>query len=225
MLSLQLLVNGLVTGCALGVVAISFSLVYATTKIFHVAHAGIYTMGGYLAWWLVTHGAPLAGRAAARGCGLHRRRRADPKPALRAAGAAAGDAPGDPDRLARHAGGDAEHHCGGVHAEHPAIPAAVGGQRRCAGRQRAADLGAAADHRGQPGGLCRRDVVRALHHPGQAHPRRGVEPVPGARSPGCSRSRVYVDRGGDRLGDRVRCPACWCRSILGCSPMAASRRC
>jgi branched-chain amino acid transport system permease protein len=47
-----------VTGCALGVVAISFSLVYATTKIFHVAHAGVYTMGGYLAWSLVTRGVP-----------------------------------------------------------------------------------------------------------------------------------------------------------------------
>ena len=58
MLWLQLLVNGLVTGCALGVVAISFSLVYATTKIFHVAHAGVYTMAGYLAWSLVTHGVP-----------------------------------------------------------------------------------------------------------------------------------------------------------------------
>jgi branched-chain amino acid transport system permease protein len=59
MLALQLLATGLVTGCALGVVAISFSLVYATTKIFHVAHAGIYTLGGYLAWSLVVHGAPL----------------------------------------------------------------------------------------------------------------------------------------------------------------------
>ena len=52
MLALQLL-HRLVTGCALGVVAISFSLVYATTKIFHVAHAGIYTLGGYLAWSLL----------------------------------------------------------------------------------------------------------------------------------------------------------------------------
>src|SRR5271168_3463491 len=58
MLWLQLLVNGLETGCALGVVAISFSLVYATTKIFQVAHAGIYTLAGYLAWWLVSHGTP-----------------------------------------------------------------------------------------------------------------------------------------------------------------------
>jgi branched-chain amino acid transport system permease protein len=59
MLALQLLATGLVTGCALGVVAISFSLVYATTKIFHVAHAGIYTLGGYLAWSLVMYGAPM----------------------------------------------------------------------------------------------------------------------------------------------------------------------
>jgi branched-chain amino acid transport system permease protein len=59
MLALQLLATGLVTGCALGVVAISFSLVYATTKIFHVAHAGIYTLAGYLTWSLVSFGAPL----------------------------------------------------------------------------------------------------------------------------------------------------------------------
>jgi len=59
MLALQLLVNGLVTGCALGVVAVSFSFIYATTKIFHVAHAGVFTLGGYLAWSLSTHGVPL----------------------------------------------------------------------------------------------------------------------------------------------------------------------
>ncbi len=58
MLLLQLLANGIVTGCALGVVAISFSLVYSTTRIFHVAHAGVYTLGGYLAWTCVTHGIP-----------------------------------------------------------------------------------------------------------------------------------------------------------------------
>ena len=65
MLALQLLVTGLVTGCALGVVAISFSLVYATTKIFHVAHAGIYTPGGYLAWSLTTWRVPLRSPSAA----------------------------------------------------------------------------------------------------------------------------------------------------------------
>ena len=74
MLALQLLVNGLVTGCALGVVAVSFSLIYATTKIFHVAHAGVYTMGGYLAWWLVTHGAPYIVALLLAIGGLRRRR-------------------------------------------------------------------------------------------------------------------------------------------------------
>lgn len=58
MLALQLLCNGIVTGCALGIVAISFSLVYATTKIFHVAHAGVYTMGGYVAWSMLRYGFP-----------------------------------------------------------------------------------------------------------------------------------------------------------------------
>jgi branched-chain amino acid transport system permease protein len=58
MISLQLLVNGLVTGCALGVVAISFALIYATTKVFHVAHAGVYTLAGYVAWLMASHGVP-----------------------------------------------------------------------------------------------------------------------------------------------------------------------
>ena len=58
MLALQLLVNGLVTGCALGVVSVSFGLIYATTKLFHVAHAGVYTLAGYLAWSLVRQGVP-----------------------------------------------------------------------------------------------------------------------------------------------------------------------
>jgi branched-chain amino acid transport system permease protein len=57
-LALQLLVNGLVTGCALGVVAVSFGLIYATTKLFHVAHAGVYTLAGYLAWSMVQRGVP-----------------------------------------------------------------------------------------------------------------------------------------------------------------------
>jgi len=58
MLALQLACNGIVTGCALGLVAVSFSFIYATTKIFHVAHAGIYTMGGCIAWSMLRHGVP-----------------------------------------------------------------------------------------------------------------------------------------------------------------------
>lgn len=60
MLYLQLLCDGLVTGCAIGLVAVSFSLIYSTTKVFHVAHAGIYTGGGYIAWFAASFGAPFA---------------------------------------------------------------------------------------------------------------------------------------------------------------------
>lgn len=60
MLFLQLLIDGLVSGCAVGLVAISFSLIYSTTRVFHVAHAGLYTLGGYIAWYAATLGAPFA---------------------------------------------------------------------------------------------------------------------------------------------------------------------
>lgn len=60
MLYLQLLVDGVISGCAIGLVAASFSYFYATTGTFHVAHAGIYTLSAYLAWWLVGRGVPFA---------------------------------------------------------------------------------------------------------------------------------------------------------------------
>ncbi len=70
MLLLQLLANGIVTGSALGMVAVSFALIYSTTRVFHVAHAGVYTLGGYLAWTLVRAGVPeiLALLGAMAGC-------------------------------------------------------------------------------------------------------------------------------------------------------------
>jgi branched-chain amino acid transport system permease protein len=60
MLYLQLLADGLITGCAIGLVAVSFSLIYSTTKVFHVAHAGVYTAGGYITWFVASYGAPFA---------------------------------------------------------------------------------------------------------------------------------------------------------------------
>ena len=58
MLFLQLIADGLVNGCAIGVVAITFTYVYTTTGVFHVAHAGVFTLGGYLAWYLSKEGIP-----------------------------------------------------------------------------------------------------------------------------------------------------------------------
>jgi branched-chain amino acid transport system permease protein len=56
MLFFSLLADGVVSGCAIGVVAITFALIYSTTRVFHVAHAGIYTLAGYVAWSLTTAG-------------------------------------------------------------------------------------------------------------------------------------------------------------------------
>ena len=58
MLWLNLLINGLVWGCALGMVAVSFSLIFATTRFFHVAHAAVYSLCGYVTWSMVKHGLP-----------------------------------------------------------------------------------------------------------------------------------------------------------------------
>ena len=58
MLFLRLLADGVVSGCAIGVVAVTFTLIYSTTRVFHVAHAGIYTLAGYVTWALTTRGVP-----------------------------------------------------------------------------------------------------------------------------------------------------------------------
>jgi branched-chain amino acid transport system permease protein len=58
MLLLQLLVDGLVGGCGVAMVAMTFGIIYATTGVFHVAHAGIYTLGGYAAWFAAQKGVP-----------------------------------------------------------------------------------------------------------------------------------------------------------------------
>jgi branched-chain amino acid transport system permease protein len=58
MLFLQLLINGLITGCGIGLVAVSFGLVYSSSRVFHVAHAGVYTLSGYFVWSLLKVGIP-----------------------------------------------------------------------------------------------------------------------------------------------------------------------
>jgi branched-chain amino acid transport system permease protein len=58
MLFLQLLINGFITGCGIGLVAVSFGLVYSSSRVFHVAHAGVYTLSGYLVWSLLKIGIP-----------------------------------------------------------------------------------------------------------------------------------------------------------------------
>ena len=45
---LQFLGNGLVNGSLIAMVALGFSLVYNTTRVFHIAYAGIYIWAGYI---------------------------------------------------------------------------------------------------------------------------------------------------------------------------------
>lgn len=51
-LLIQILINGLVSGSAIALVALGFSLVYHTTRIFHITFAALYASGGYLFWYL-----------------------------------------------------------------------------------------------------------------------------------------------------------------------------
>ena len=47
---IQILLNGLVNGLNVGVIATAFSLVYFPTRVFHIALGGIYVLAPYLAW-------------------------------------------------------------------------------------------------------------------------------------------------------------------------------
>lgn len=54
---LQLLANGLITGCSYALVALGFALIYNTTRIFHFAHGAVYTLGAYFffTFWSMWH--------------------------------------------------------------------------------------------------------------------------------------------------------------------------
>lgn len=51
----QFIINGLITGVLYSLLAIGFALVYNTTKIFHIAAAGIYVFAAYMFWFFVAN--------------------------------------------------------------------------------------------------------------------------------------------------------------------------
>lgn len=53
----QTLANGIISGLVLGVLAMSFAVVYVPTRIFHVAMAAVYALVPYVAWSLGPFGA------------------------------------------------------------------------------------------------------------------------------------------------------------------------
>ena len=48
----QLLVDGLVQGSRIALVAVGFSLIYGVTRTLHLAHGAIITAAAYLVWWM-----------------------------------------------------------------------------------------------------------------------------------------------------------------------------
>ena len=49
----QFIINGLITGILYSLLATGFALVYNTTRIFHIAAAGIYVFAAYMFWFFV----------------------------------------------------------------------------------------------------------------------------------------------------------------------------
>lgn len=48
---LQLLVDGLVHGSRIALVAVGFSLIYGVSRTLHIAHGAVITAAAYLVWW------------------------------------------------------------------------------------------------------------------------------------------------------------------------------
>lgn len=72
MLYVELVVQGVVLGCIYALIAVGLTLVYGLLRILHVAHAGLFTLGGYIGV-LVTNASgslPLAMLAAAVAVGV-----------------------------------------------------------------------------------------------------------------------------------------------------------
>jgi len=47
----QILLNSLIAGLVLSLVAIGFAYIFRITKVFHLAHAAVYVVGAYAYWW------------------------------------------------------------------------------------------------------------------------------------------------------------------------------
>ena len=54
MVFLQLFANGLQLGAIYALTAVGFSLIFGSTKIFHVAHGSAFAISGYIYWWLAS---------------------------------------------------------------------------------------------------------------------------------------------------------------------------
>ena len=51
---IQIFLNSFVSALILSLVAIGFTYIFLVTKVFHLAHAGIYVSGAFAFWWVLT---------------------------------------------------------------------------------------------------------------------------------------------------------------------------
>jgi branched-chain amino acid transport system permease protein len=51
---LQFLANGMCKGAVFALVGLGFGLIYSTTRVFHIAHAGVYVLAGYVLYFAMT---------------------------------------------------------------------------------------------------------------------------------------------------------------------------
>lgn len=56
---MQILVNGVINGLAIALVALAFACAYLPTRVFHIALAGVYVVAPFAAWQAVRLGVPV----------------------------------------------------------------------------------------------------------------------------------------------------------------------
>lgn len=49
--ALQIVLNSLITGLVLSLVAVGFTFIFRVARVFHLAHGGVYVTGAFAAWW------------------------------------------------------------------------------------------------------------------------------------------------------------------------------
>ena len=55
---MQILINGLITGLTLAVLALGFTVVYLPLRVFDLALGAIYTLVPFVAWAMIQAGMP-----------------------------------------------------------------------------------------------------------------------------------------------------------------------
>lgn len=52
--AIQIILNSIVSGLLLSLVAIGFTYIFRVTRVFHLAHGGIYVVGAFSCWWILS---------------------------------------------------------------------------------------------------------------------------------------------------------------------------